>query len=141
MRKTLLVFLFTTLAGCSSGDNGNSGPISCTNSGQKQFVAEVMWDWYLWTDLLPDRINGGDFATPEDLLAYFKSFSPRDGNGRPIDTFSYIGSAAEDEQFFGGVPDSQIELWVSASDSAGTFFTSDQQPLAFPVMDDTPRTS
>jgi len=102
MRKILIVVLVATLTACGSGgdDNAGNGPISCTNGGQKEFVADVMWNWYLWTDLLPGRINGADFATPEDLLAYLTTFSPNDGTG-PVDTFSYIGSAAADEAYFG----------------------------------------
>ena len=63
-----------------------------------------MFDWYYWNDLLPNTVAVGDYATPEDLLAFLTTFSPDDENGQPIDAvrgFSYIGSAEADAQFFG----------------------------------------
>ena len=102
MRKILFLLIAAVLAGCSSSDGGGQGGnISCSNTGQKDFVLQAMQDWYLWNDLLPNNVNVDDYATPEALLAFLTTFSPDDGSGQPIDLFSYIGSAAADAQFFG----------------------------------------
>jgi len=96
MHKILCLFIVTVLAGCSSssGDGGQSGPLSCSNRDQKIFVRDAMLDWYFWNHLLPANINVGDFASPEDLLAQLIKV-------QPIDKFSFIGSAAADAAFFG----------------------------------------
>lgn len=106
MRTFLLLMGSIFLAACSVSDNGNNGggPVSCTNTGQKDFVLAAMQDWYLWNDLLPANVNVDDHTTPENLLAYLTTFSPDDSTGQPIDAargFSFIGSAAADAQFFG----------------------------------------
>ena len=102
MRKILLSLVFACLAACSSSDsNGQGGPVSCTNAGQKDFVLAAMRDWYLWNDRLPGNVDVGSFATPEALLAYLTTFSPDDGSGNPIDVFSGINSAQGEAQFYG----------------------------------------
>ena len=57
--------------------------------------------WYLWNDRLPANVDPTGFATPEDLLQFLTTFSPDDGNGNPVDRFSFINSAQADSQFFG----------------------------------------
>lgn len=106
MRKTLIISTALFMAACSSGDNFNGnnqqgGPVSCSNTGQKEFVLAAMQDWYLWNDLLPDNVDVDAFASPEELLAYLTTFSPDDGTGHPIDVFSFINTAHADQQFFG----------------------------------------
>jgi len=103
MRKSLLtsslVALVLVISACSlSDDNGNTPPqagtAACSIDAQKQFVLDTMNDVYFWNDLLPANVDPGDFATPEDLLAFLRSF-------QPLDNFSYIDTAAADAQFFG----------------------------------------
>ena len=104
MRKFAWLIMAAILAGCgSSGDgdgNSNFGPGSCSNSDQKRFVRDFMFDWYLWNDLLPNQVSVGDFNTPEELLAFLTTFSPPGANGQPVDRFSFISTAAADSAFF-----------------------------------------
>lgn len=105
MRK-LLVMLFTAMlvAGCdsSSGNSFGGEPSSCSNDGQKQFVLDALYDWYLWNDQLPSNISIADYATPESLVVEVtETFGPQDANGNPIDRFSSVGSLQADQQFFG----------------------------------------
>ena len=104
MRKILVLGTAIFLAACSSGgndNNGDFGPASCGNTGQKEFVLAAMRDWYFWNNLLPGNVDVDSYATPEALLAFLMTFSPDDGSGQPIDKFSFIGSAEADAQFFG----------------------------------------
>ena len=101
MRKSVLLLLSIALAGCSSSDGGVAAPSLCSNDEQKSFVRDVMQDWYLWNDLLPNSILVDNYASPEALLADLITYSPDDGTGEPIDKFSFIGSAAADAAFFG----------------------------------------
>ncbi|MCH7981853.1 MAG: hypothetical protein IID59_10135, partial [Proteobacteria bacterium] len=60
MRKFLLMIAVALLTACSgsSGDEGAQNQIAeCSNTGQKQFVLDVMRDWYLWNDLLPADVD------------------------------------------------------------------------------------
>ena len=87
------------LCACSVSDDSKTAPPgvgtdACTIAGQKQYVLDSMRDVYFWNDSLPLSVDTGDFATPEDLLAYLISF-------QPLDDFSYIDLAASDAQFFG----------------------------------------
>lgn len=102
MRFFICSLTLVFLAACSSdGNNQQGGPVSCSNTGQKDFVLLAMQEWYLWNDLLPANVNVDDYATPEALLAFLTTFSPDDGSGQPIDKFSFINSAAADAAFFG----------------------------------------
>ena len=104
MRKFILMIVVALLTACSGGDGSIAGTPpadSCSNDGQKQFVLDTMRQWYLWNDLLPAVVDINAFASPEALLASLITFSPDDGNGEPIDKFSFINTLAEDQQFFG----------------------------------------
>jgi C-terminal processing protease CtpA/Prc len=105
MRK-LLVMVSTAMlvVGCSSSsdDPFTGQPTSCSNDGQKLFVLDALYDWYLWNDQLPADINIADYATPESLVVEVtETFGPQDANGNPVDRFSSVGSLAADQQFFG----------------------------------------
>ncbi|MCH7821356.1 MAG: PDZ domain-containing protein [Proteobacteria bacterium] len=106
MRSIFFILASLFIVGCGSSDDfgGQTGPVSCSNDEQKQFVWDVMQDWYLWNDLLPAQIDVDDYASPEDLLDALTAYSPDDGSGQPIDKsrgFSFINSAEADAQFFG----------------------------------------
>ena len=105
MRKLAVLFLTTLLvAGCgsSSDDAVTAPPTACSNDGQKQFVLDALYDWYLWNDQLPADLNIADYATPEELVfEVTTTYGPQDAMGDPVDRFSYVGSLVEDQQFFG----------------------------------------
>ncbi len=101
MCKNLIILASLALAACSSSDGGGGDNFSCSNRDQKRFVRDAMQDWYLWNNLLPDKISVSDYDSPESLLVDLMTYSPDDGSGNPIDRFSFIGSAAADAAFFG----------------------------------------
>ncbi len=98
-----------SLAACGGGSGGGStvaapetGSAECSVDGQKTFVLDNLYAWYLWNDLLPDNIRIADYASAEELVARVTTeFGPRDANGNPVDLFSSVGSAAADAEFFG----------------------------------------
>ena len=89
MRKIACLIVAVCLAACGSSGDGNGGtnfsPDSCSNSDQKRFVRDFMFDVYLWNDLLPNQVSVGDYDTPEELLAFLTTFSPTGSDGQPID--------------------------------------------------------
>ena len=95
MRKMLALLAVLPLAACTIEDDSGSG-YTCSDRDQKRFVRDAALDWYLWNDLLPSRkdIKPGDYDDPAALLADLTSVQPLDG-------FSFIGSAAADQAFFG----------------------------------------
>ena len=106
MRKiAVLLFSALTVTACGGGDSvtGVGGePSACSNDGQKQFVLNALYDWYLWNDLLPANIDINDYASPEELVFQVTTtFGPKDALGNPIDRFSSVGSLQADQQFFG----------------------------------------
>ena len=97
MRKFLLMIIVAFLTACSgsSGDAGTQNQVAeCSNTGQKQFVLDVMYDWYLWNDLLPTNVDISAYASPEELLAFLITV-------QPLDNFSFINTLEADVQFFG----------------------------------------
>ena len=106
MRKLICLLAFAGLTACSGGGSGPAGPetgtAACSNDGQKQYVLDSLYDWYLWNDLLPGNINIADYASPEELVfEVTTTFGPQNASNQPIDLFSSVGSAAADSQFFG----------------------------------------
>ena len=105
MRKFVvfvLSALFVTGCGSSSDDSVSAPPSSCSNDGQKQFVLDALYDWYLWNDQLPDNINIADYGSPESLVfEVTTTFGPQDALGNPIDRWSSVGSLAADQQYYG----------------------------------------
>lgn len=95
MRTLFSLLAFSCLAACTwSADDGNDGQYSCSIGDQKRFVRDATLDWYLWNDLLPNKIKVSNFDTPVDLLASLIEV-------QPLDNYSYIGSAFADAAFFG----------------------------------------
>jgi len=109
MRKLICVFAFAGLTACGGGGSNTAvtppepqPPAACSNDGQKQFVLDALYDWYLWNDLLPADINIADYDSPEELVSSVTlEFGPQNSNGDPIDFFSSVGSLDADQQFFG----------------------------------------
>lgn len=107
MRNLVALLLIVTLAACDSS-SGISGPPAgdetgaCSNDGQKQFVLDALFVWYLWNDLLPANLSIDDYASPEELVQQVTlTYGPQDANGNPIDLFSSVGSLQADVEFFG----------------------------------------
>ena len=76
-----------------------SGPSSCTTTGQNLYVREVMSDLYFWYREIPN-LDPVTFDSPEAYLEAIR-YLPRDR------TFSYITSRAANDAFFStDMPDS-----------------------------------
>ena len=106
MRSLLSLFVVASLAACGGGGGGTAAPqvgtAACEVDGQKQFVLDNLYAWYLWNDLLPANINIANYTTAEDLIfRVTREFGPQDINGNPIDLFSSINTIDADAQFFG----------------------------------------
>jgi hypothetical protein len=106
MRKlsVLLLSMSLIMVGCSdsSGITGPPPPSACSNDGQKQFVLDNLYYWYLWNDQLPANISIDDYASPEALATQVtQTFGPQQPGGGPLDRFSSVGSLQADQQFFG----------------------------------------
>jgi C-terminal processing protease CtpA/Prc len=105
MRRLLSIFVIVSLAACSSGGDDDApqvGTAECEIDGQKQFVLDNLYAWYLWNDMLPANIDIADYATPEELITEVtETYGPQDANGNPIDRFSFINTIEADAQFFG----------------------------------------
>lgn len=95
MRTFFSLLVLSCLAACTfSSDDGNDGQYSCSNGDQKRFIRDATLDWYLWNDLLPDKVKVSDYDDPVELLASLIQV-------QPLDNYSYIGSAFADAAFFG----------------------------------------
>jgi C-terminal processing protease CtpA/Prc len=104
MRKLFVFPLSMLLVACGSDSSitGPPAPTSCSNDGQKQFVLDALYDWYLWNDILPADIDVGDYTSPEELVyEVTRTYGPQDANGNPIDRWSRIGTVQADQQFYG----------------------------------------
>jgi carboxyl-terminal processing protease len=107
MRKLtiLLAMASLTFTACSSDGSGPAGPTTpaaCSNDGQKAYVLDALYYWYLWNDMLPANINIANYATPEALVTQVtETFGPQKPTGGPLDRFSSVGSLEADQQFFG----------------------------------------
>jgi len=96
----MLLGVTVVLVGC--GESGGSGTlVSCTLASQKQAVADLMQEWYLFNDEPEQQqkyvsLDLPQFATPQDLLTALLYQPDRfDRN------FSFLTTPAEDQQFFG----------------------------------------
>jgi hypothetical protein len=108
MRKLICLVAFAGLTACG-GSGGDAvvappePPAACSNDGQKQFVLDALYVWYLWNDLLPANIDISDYSSPEELVFRVTTeFGPQDSNGNPVDFFSSVGCLVSDPQVFCG---------------------------------------
>ena len=107
MRKLIILLAMAsiTFTACSSDGSGPAGPTTptaCSNDGQKAYVLDALYYWYLWNDLLPANINIADYASPEELATQVtRTYGPQRPDGTPLDRFSSVGSLQADQQFFG----------------------------------------
>jgi C-terminal processing protease CtpA/Prc len=105
MRFLIGLLAFALLAACDSDGGGLTGPqvgdAACENDGQKQYVLDNLYAWYLWNDLLPANLSIDDYASPEQLVRdVTQTYGPQKANGDPVDLFSSVGSAQADADFF-----------------------------------------
>jgi len=107
MRKLIILLAmasltFTACSSDSSEPTGPTTPAACSNDGQKAYVLDALYYWYLWNDLLPANINIADYATPEELaIEVTETYGPQKPDGSPLDRFSSVGSLQADQAFFG----------------------------------------
>ena len=104
MRKLSVLLLSAMLVACSGSDSitGPVGVAECSNDGQKQFVLDNLYAWYLWNNLLPSNIDIADYPSPEQLVYdVTTTYGPQDANDDPIDRWSSVGSLQADQQYFG----------------------------------------
>ncbi|MBT8066838.1 MAG: hypothetical protein KJO09_06325 [Gammaproteobacteria bacterium] len=107
MRFLTGLLVIALLAACDSDGRGLTGPqigsAACEIDGQKQFVLDNLYAWYLWNDLLPPDLSIDDYASPEQLVRdVTRTYGPqKPNNGGPIDLFSSVVSAQADAQFYG----------------------------------------
>ncbi len=107
MRLPITLLVIVSLAACGGGSGrgltgSETGSGECANDGQKQFVLDNLYAWYLWNDLLPAGLSINDYATPEQLVTQVtRTYGPQKANGDPLDLFSSVGSAQADAEFFG----------------------------------------
>ncbi|MEJ2129871.1 MAG: S41 family peptidase [Woeseiaceae bacterium] len=95
MRILIPFIVLASMTACtwSFGDDDNN-TYSCSNRDQKRLVRDATYDWYLWNDLLPNKVKVGDYDGPVEVLEAMTSV-------QPLDEYSYIGSALADAAFFG----------------------------------------
>ena len=94
MRNIALLVLATLLTACQFYEDDSDQGYTCSARDQKRFVRDATEYWYLWNDLLPAKTRVREYDDPAAVLAGMIAV-------QPIDTFSYIGSAAADAAFFG----------------------------------------
>ena len=105
-RSLLAAIAAAAIAGCGSSSSDDAGPAlgtsACSIDGQKQFVLDSLYTWYLWNDLLPTDLSIANYASPEELVfSVTTTYGPQDSAGQPIDRFSSVGSLQADAEFFG----------------------------------------
>jgi carboxyl-terminal processing protease len=90
------LLLGLALGGCGGGDGGSNVQDTlsneCSIAAQNTALYQVMQQYYLWYDQLP-QVNPANFASPEILLEALR-FSP-------TDRFSYLTTVAEEQALFG----------------------------------------
>ncbi len=96
--------LLTACGGGGDGDGGGSigggggGTAACTSSAQRQFVFDVMQDWYFFQDLLPAGATPNSASTPEGLVDLLAAEARAQGKDR---FFSGLTTISADQAFFG----------------------------------------
>ena len=100
-RQCFLLGVLAVVAGCSSsGSDVSRADLICVVGTQKQAVADLMQEWYLFNDEVQQQqsyatLDLSQFATPEELLESLLYQPDRfDRN------FSFITTPQVDQQFF-----------------------------------------
>src|SRR5918998_3402840 len=92
MRRTAILWSVLLSLVAVSPALAQSGPSSCSTTGQNTYVRDVMNDLYLWYEHIP-RANPARYSSPEAYLEAIRY--------RPLDEhYSYITSRAANEALF-----------------------------------------
>ncbi len=85
----------TLVAACGGGNGGDSnGNTACSATREKDFVLDTAREWYLFSELLPDGVDAGQFATAEELLDALTADARAEGKDR---FFSYVTTRQADD--------------------------------------------
>ncbi|HXW10063.1 MAG TPA: S41 family peptidase, partial [Steroidobacteraceae bacterium] len=95
----LLLGLAALVAACggSSDGDGPSGS-ACGETARKQWVLDVVRDWYLYPETLPASVDLAAYATAEDLLDALTANARGLGKDR---YFSYLTTRSAENSLFG----------------------------------------
>ncbi len=74
------------------------GTPACTSLAQREFVFDVMQDWYLFPELLPPGATPTSASTPQALVDFLAAEARRRGFDR---FFSGVTTITSDQAFFG----------------------------------------
>ena len=93
-----VLLIATLLTACGGSGDGAfvPGGGSCSVAAEKNFVLDVTRDWYLFPDLLPERVNVNDYATAQELLDALTATARAQGIDR---NFSYVTTRQADDSF------------------------------------------
>ncbi len=94
MRILISILLMVTLSACEWSTGSDDDGYTCSERDQKRFVRDAAQYWYLWNDLLPNKLKVSRYDSPVEVLADLIAV-------QPLDTFSYLTSAFADAAFFG----------------------------------------
>ena len=85
----------TLVAACGGGNGGGShGNAACSATREKDFVLDTAREWYLFSELLPDGVDAGQFATAAELLDALTADARAEGKDR---FFSYVTTRQADD--------------------------------------------
>lgn len=104
--KLSTIAIAALLTACGGGDGNGGGTIggggggtnACTSSAQRQFVFDVMQDWYFFQDLLPAGATPNSASTPAALVDFLAAEARAQDKDR---FFSGVTTISADQAFFG----------------------------------------
>ena len=101
-KSALLAAGLATLVACGGGgsDDGGGGPSggTCGESARKQWVLDVVRDWYLYPETLPANVDLSAYATAEELLDALTATARSQDKDR---YFSYLTTRSAENSLFG----------------------------------------
>ncbi|MGD9387819.1 MAG: PDZ domain-containing protein, partial [Gammaproteobacteria bacterium] len=97
LQSVFLMLASATLVACGGSSGSGSGtvtapPDDCSVAAQNETIYEIMQQYYLWYEELPD-VDPTSFDSQQALLDALRSL--------PQDRFSYLTTVAEEEALFG----------------------------------------
>jgi len=124
-RVAAILCLVALLTGCSDGGGGRA----CDTVDQNRFVHQDLLDRYYWYQQVPNDIDYGRFASPQETLDYLRYST--------LDRFSYITSQAAFDNLFnnGTYIGYGFSYFVENAASAWVRFVYAQSPAAAAGME------